>query len=102
MHKLENEEKSIRFDCGQVLPITDNDLGHADLAGTAQGLVQRSVSLHAILLRLQEIMLIKKFSINMIQLDKLGDINGMVGFNPYLFNILLLHHDIPYRLVFEP
>src|SRR5437762_14312710 len=101
MHKLENEKKSIRFDRGQVFTIADNDLGHADLAGTAQGLVQQSVSLLATLLWLQKIRLIKKFRIDLLQLHKVGDIDGMGGFNPYFFKIFIFQNDVAPTLVFE-
>src|SRR2546421_10514608 len=99
MHELENKKQAIGLDRGQVFTIADHDLGHADLASTTQGLVQQSISFLATFLRFQKVRLVEELWIDLLQLHEVGDIDGMGGFNPYLFKIFVFQNDVAPTLV---
>ena len=101
MHQFQNQEQSIRFHGGQVLAIADNDFGNADLGRAAERLVQNRVRFLPAFLRLQKIWLIEKLRIDLLQLDKVSDVDGMRGFDPDLLEILRFHDDVAATLVLE-
>src|SRR4030095_4752697 len=101
MHQLQNQEQSIRFHGGQVLPIANDNFGNADLARAAKRLVQDGISFFPTLLRLKKIWLIEKLRINVLQIDEIRDIDGMSGLDSNLLEILLFHDDITAAFVLE-
>src|SRR5215469_16044459 len=101
MHQFQNQEQSVRFYRSQVLSITDHNLGDANLARSAQGLMQNRVSFLAAFLWLQEIRLIEVLWVDLFQLDEVGDVDGMRRFDPNLFEVLFLHDNVTAALVLE-
>ena len=53
------------------------------------------------LLRFKEIRLVEKLWIDLLQIDEIGDVDRMRGFDSHLFEVLILHNDIMTALEFE-
>src|SRR5207237_2687369 len=85
-----------------MFAIANHDFGNADLARPTKSLVQDRVSFLATLLWLQKIWLIEKLGIDLLQLDEIGDVDGMSGFDPDLLKILVTQNNIAAALVLEP
>ena len=84
-----------------MFAIADHNLGNTNLAGAAERFVQDCVSFFPALLRFKEIRLIEKLWIDLLQIDKIGDVDRMRGFDSHLLEVLILHDDIMTALEFE-
>src|SRR4029450_10894701 len=84
-----------------MLTVADHDLGNADLAGPAKRLMQNCVSFFPTLLRLEEIWLVEKLRIDLLQIHEIGDIDGMRGLDAHLLEVLVLHYNVTTALEFE-
>src|SRR6267378_1430440 len=84
-----------------MLAIADHHLRNTDLGRPAERLMQDCVSFFSALLRLEEIRSVEKLRIHLLQVNEVGDVNGMRGLDSDLFKILILHHNIMAAFVFE-
>src|SRR5882724_4598802 len=101
MHQLENEKEPVRFDRREVFAVAYNDLGNADLAGTAQRFMQKCIRLLAAFLGFEKIRLVKEFGVDSLQVNEIGDVDRMSGLDANLFEILIAHDDVATALVLE-
>src|SRR5437763_8318453 len=83
-----------------MLPRFDNDFGNADLATFFQGLPKQRISFLAFLLRLEIIRLVIENRIDLIDFDKLDDLNTLCRFHIGAAKILLFQNDEFALLIF--
>jgi hypothetical protein len=84
-----------------MFTVADHDLGNADLAGSAERLMQNRVSFFPTLLRLEKIWLVEKLRIYLLQIYEVGNIDRMCGLDPNLLKVLVLHYNVTAALVLE-
>src|SRR5436190_21905984 len=84
-----------------MLAIADHHLGNTNFARSAERLVQDCVRFLSTLLRLKEIRLVEKLRIDLPQINEIGDVDRMRGFDAHLLEVFILHHDIMTALEFE-
>jgi hypothetical protein len=63
--------------------------------------VQDCVSFLPAFLWLKEIRLVEKLRIDLLQINEIGNVDRMGGFDAHLLKVLILHHDIMTALEFE-
>src|SRR6266496_5130960 len=85
-----------------MLAVTDHDLGDTDLACAAERLVQNCVGFFPTLLRFEKIWPVEKLRIDLFQIHKVRDVNGVRGLNAHLLEVLILHDNVTASFVFEP
>src|SRR5438876_11370511 len=84
-----------------MFAIADHHLGNTNFARSADRLVQDGVSFLPTFLRLKEIRLVEKLRIDLLQINKIGNVDRMGGFDAHLLEVLILHHNITTALEFE-
>src|SRR5947209_1062120 len=101
MHQLQDEEQPIRFHRGEIFTICDYNFCDPDFSNSAQGLVQKGISFFAAFLWLKKIRLVKKLWIDLLKVYEIGDIDGVGGFDPHLFEVFVTQNDVAAFFVFE-
>src|SRR5215831_2616715 len=84
-----------------MLAIADHYLSDTNFSRSAERLVQNGVSFLPAFLRLKEIWLVEKLRIYLLQIDEIGDVDRMRGFDAHFLEVLILHHNITAALIFE-
>ena len=79
MHDLENQRLAQRFHRREVFPCFDDDFSDAHFIGSFERFAQNHVSFCAALFGAEKIGLIEKHRVDLIQLDKFLDIDGLIG-----------------------
>ena len=64
-------------------------------------LCKTCVSFLPAFLRLKEIRLVEKLRIDLLQINEIGNVDRMSGFDAHLLEVLILHHNITAALEFE-
>ena len=100
MHKLQDKRVPIRFDRGEVLARLDHYFGDADLAGFTQRFAQKGVSFGSALLRLQVVRLVKEHRVDLVEFNKIHDIDRLGGLEVDAAEILFFEHDKFALLIF--
>src|SRR5216683_4176207 len=102
MHQLKNEEQSVRLHRCQIFAICDDHLRDADLACAAQRFVQKRVGFFPTLLRLEKIGLVKKLRIDLLKINKVGDVDRVRRFDAYFLEIFIAQNNVTSAFVLEP
>src|SRR5438477_8415215 len=84
-----------------MFAIADHHLGNTNFARPAERLVQNCVGFLPAFLRFKEIWLVEKLRIDLLQINEIGNVNRMGGFDAHLLEVLILHYNITTALEFE-
>src|SRR6266446_3339671 len=80
MHQLQDEEQPIRLHRREILAIVDDHLGDANFPGATKRLMEKRVRFFTALPWLKKVRLVKEFRIDLLQIDEVGDVDGIGGF----------------------